>query len=351
MSVRKLLAGALVFGLTATVSPPPVSAEIGTAGRVDHATWYVVNRQRDNGSFPSSFGTEHASTADAILSLVASGQGGGRVRDGIEWLRANVGSATTLGQKAKIVMAAVAAGHDPRDFGGQDLVAAIEATLGGDSVYDSSAFSQVFDQALALLALEAAGASIPRGPVEWLADAQCPDGGWQFDQPRLPGENRRCRNPNDMNDFTETDTNTTGLVLQALAAVPRSVALDSSPFGWLADRRDRVKGGWGFDRTFRLTDSLSTSIVLQAYVAHGRKPPRSARLALRALQRYCTGQNNNGGFSRGWEKTDNGYRRTPGTDLGNTVGAILGLLQKPLPIRPKAYLDPMPRALPCDAAS
>jgi hypothetical protein len=69
---------------------------------------------------------------------------------------------------------------------------------------------------------------------------------------------------------------------------------------------------------------------------------------LRALQRYCTGNKQNGGFSRGWVPAKRGYHRARGTDLGNTVGAILGLLERPLPVAAQPYLEPMPEALPCD---
>jgi hypothetical protein len=351
MTVRKLLFRGTSLVVALVVGTATTSFGITNGGRVDHATTYVVNRQRADGSFPSSFGTAHASTADAVVSMVASGQGGAEVDAAIEWLEDNVGGADTVGKKAKIVLAAVAAGRDPRNFGGQNLVADLEGTLGGDDVYDSSPFSQVFDQALVLLALKGAGAPISRGPVKWLADAQCPVGGWQFDQPRQPGENGRCRDVDDDTDFTEADTNTTGIVLQALAAVPRSVSLKGRPFRWLGERRDRVKGGWGFDRTFSLTDSLSTSIVLQAFAAHHKKQSREARKALRELQRYCTGNKQNGGFSRGWERHEGAIRRVPGTDYGNTVGAILGLLQRPLPIAPRPHLEPMPEALPCDPVS
>jgi hypothetical protein len=351
MSARTLLRRSLplvvALGLTAP-SMSAVAGEIGTPGRVDHATTYLARHQNPDGSFPSTFGSAHASTADAVLSLVASGQGAEDVEEAMDWLEANVAGADNLGKKAKVVMAAVAAGRDPRDFGGQNLVTQIQATLQGDGRYESFASSQVFDQSLVLLALAAADATIPRAAVRWLADAQCPDGGWQFDQPRQAGENRRCRDVDDPSDFVETDTNTTGMALQALAAVPRSVPLENDPFQWIEARRDPVKGGWGFDRTFFLTDSLSTSIVLQALAAYDRRS-QQARKALRALQRYCIkNDDNNGGFSRGWEETNTGYRRDGGTDLGNTVGAILGLLQKPLPIAPKPFLRPQPEALPCD---
>ena len=352
MFARKVLLGALPLALVASLTTVSPSIAISTGGRVDWATTYVAAQQAEEGSFSSSFGSKEAATADAVLSLVASGQGSAQVEDAMDWLEENVATIDNVGKKAKIVMAAVAAGREPRDFGpaGADLVKELELLEGDDGVYESSPFSQVYDQALVLLALDAADAAIPRRAARWLADAQCPDGGWQFDLPKQPGENARCYDAENVNEYTESDTNTTGLVLQALAAVRRSVPLDADPFQWLGKRRDPVKHGWGYDRNSQLTDSASTAIVIQAYAAHRRALPKSAVGALNGLQRYCNA--GDGGFSRGWIRTEAGkYRREAGVDQGNSVAAILGLLRKPLPIEPKPYLKKLPTSLPCDPVS
>ena len=332
----------------ALLVPATAQAEIGTEGRVDHATTFVVHHQDPDGHFPSSFGTAHAATADAVLSLVASGQGGEEVEAAMDWLEANIDSADSLGKKAKIVMAAVAAGRDPRAFGGMNLVQEIRDTdVGDDGVFDSSPFSQVLDQAYALLALDAAEAPVERRSVLWLAEAQCEVGGWQYDSPPKPSENRHCGDPEAEFD-DEADTNTTSIVLQAIAATRRSIPLDADPFLWLRQRRDDVKGGWGFNRDFPITETTSTSLVIQAYAAFGKKTENAGK-ALRLLQRYCSSNDPDGGFSHGWMQTEGGgYKRQPGMDLGDTVNAVLGLLREPLPIEPKPYLEPMPVALPCD---
>lgn len=353
MLVRKFLGWSLPLALVVSLLSPAVAAQI--AGPVDHALNYVAERQNEDGSFPSSFGSVHAATADAVLSFVAAGRGSKQVEAAMDWLEANLEGVDTLGKKAKVVMAAVAAGRDPRKMGPEErnLVQEIRATETAEGTFTSSPYSQVYDQALALLALEAADAAVHRDEVKWLADAQCPDGGWQFDQPWTQGEDSKCfdeeRGGGDpaLADYTASDTNTTGLVLQALAAVPRSVPLENDPFRWLANRRDPKKGGWGFDRSFRLTDSASTAIVLQAYAAYGRSGPKEARRALRALQRGCPGS---GGFSQGWFEEDGEIKKRPGTDLGNTVAAILGLVREPLPVEPKPYLEKLQTPL-CSVSS
>lgn len=337
------------MALAVVIAAPTAASAINNKGRLAWVSSYIAKHQEDDGRFPSTFGTAHAATADAVISFVASGQGGDQVEDAVDWLETNISGIDNAGKRAKAVLAVVAAGRDPRDFGGRDLVGEIEATLQEEGTYLSDPWSQVYDQALSLLALDAADATIPRRSLKWLGAAQCPSGGWQFDQPRQAGENWQCRNVDDPNDFSEADTNTTGLVLQAFAAVPRSVGLDKDPFEWLRKRRDRVKGGWGFDRTFSLTDSASTSIVIQAYAAHGRTAPKAARKALRALQRYCT-VDGAGGFSRGWvEKRSGKIRKVPGEDLGNSVAAVLGLLAEPLPVKPVPFLKPLSVPPPCNS--
>ena len=346
MFARKLgISLGLIVGLLA---PSAVNAEIGTGGRVDWATHFIADHQDADGHFPSSFGTAHAATADAVLAFVASGQGGDEVEAAMDWLEENVATADTLGKKAKIVMAAVASGRDPRDFGGENLVQDIrDADTNDDGVFDSSPFSQVLDQAYALLALAAADAPVERRSVRWLADAQCPVGGWQYDQPRRPEENRHCGDPEAEFD-DEADTNTTSLVVQALAATRRSVPLGADPFVWFRQRQHEAKGGWGFSRDFPITETTSTSVVIQAFAAYDKRLPSGAMRALRSLQRYCTNKDPDGGFSHGYIKTENGFRRQAGMDLGDTVNAVLGLLKQPLPVEPQPYLEGLPASLPCD---
>ena len=349
--MKVLKVGVALTLLAGLLAPSAGRAEIGTEGRVDWAVTFIAAHQDPDGHFPSSFGTAHAATADAVLSLVAAGEGGEEVEAAVDWLENNVGTADTLGKQAKVAMAAVAAGRDPRNFGGVNLVQEIrDADVGDDGVFDSSPFSQVLDQAYAVLALSAADAAVERRSVLWLADAQCPVGGWQYDQPRRESENRHCGDPEAQFD-DEADTNTTSLVLQALAAAPRSVPLDANPFVWLQKRIDPKKGGWGFSRDYPLTETSSTALVIQAFAAYDKSLPRGAMNALRALQRYCTSADPSGGFSHGWMQTEDGFKRQPGMDLGDTVTAVLGLLREPLPVEPQPHLDPLPPALACDPVS
>ncbi len=155
------------------------------------------------------------------------------------------GNVDTIGLQAKVALAASAAGRDPRDFGGTNLIDPIRAAIGDDGHIGDTA---VFDQALAVLALETAGA--PRvSTTTWLLGAQCPDGGWAYDAPYdAATDDEHCFDGTDT-DFFSSDTNTTAYVMQALEYGNRDdYAVD--PFTYFADVRDPDRGGWGYTGGF-----------------------------------------------------------------------------------------------------
>jgi hypothetical protein len=301
----------------------PASAVITDPQRAHRAMAYVGAQQQANGSFPgfSAIG----STADAVLDMAATGYGAEAAA--IAFLRRQVhaGHVTTIGLTAKVVMAAVAAGRDPSTFAGTNLLGhIIDAERPSGRYGDAS----VFDQALAMLAIKAAGQTPDAAAVTWLANAQCPDGGWQFDRPHRASENRHCHDVNDAGDFFRSDTNTTAYAVMALEGLGASLASD--PFPFFAALRDATYGGWGYTWGFRRTDANSTALVIQAFAAHGRPLPKRAMSGLRKLRYRCG--------AVAYSFTDAG-RRT-GKDVGASIGAVLGYLREPLPVTPIALGPP-----------
>jgi hypothetical protein len=286
--------------------------------RARSAMAYVGAHQLANGSFPgfSSIG----STADAVLDMASTGYD--RITAAVAYLRRQVrrGHVTGVGLTAKVVMAAEAAGADPTNFGGVDLVAAIS---GAEKPGGRFAGASVFDQALAILALISAGDTPAGAETNWLVRAQCPDGGWQFDRPYRSVENRHCRDRSDPNDFTASDTNTTAYAVMALHGLATPTV---DPFGFFAAIRDATYHGWGYTWGFRRTDANSTSLLIQAYKAEGFRVPLGGRRALRHLQYRC------GAVAYSFTGTG---RRT-GKDVGASIGAVLGFLREPFPVTPVA---------------
>jgi prenyltransferase beta subunit len=112
-----------------------------------------------------------------------------------------------------------------------------------------------FDHCLAVIALQNAAVELPAGTVEALVAAQNEDGGWGF----MAGE--------------ASDTNTTGLCLQALALTD---AADSVTAG--LDYLKAIQnedGGWPYQSPSDFgtdSDVNSTALVIQALLANWQNP-------------------------------------------------------------------------------
>ena len=147
---------------------------------------YLASQQEADGSIPAFSAV--GSTADAVISMVAARRGADTIVDAMRYLRMQVakGAVTNVGQRAQVSLAVVAAGGTPREFGGRNLIAQLRATEQPNGRYGRS--TDVYEHALAMLALAAADAGPSTAATAWLARAQCGDGGWQNDDP--PGPTR-----------------------------------------------------------------------------------------------------------------------------------------------------------------
>jgi hypothetical protein len=316
---RRSLVAALLAGALALGSALPSQAALSAADRAERAAGYIASQQRPNGAIPAF--SPVGSTADAVVSLVAAGVGQPSIDRALDYLKRKVrnGKVEGVGLQAKVVLAVVAAGGDPRRFGGTNLVRAIRSTEQEDGRLGAT--TAVFDQALGLLALVAAGRTPSDASLAWLADAQCADGGWQYDEPAGPGDDEHCAS-GDPADWFTSDTNTTSMAVMALEAAG-GPAPGVDPVSFFDAIRDTDRGGWGYTWGFQATDANSTALVIQAYAALGAELPDGAMRALRSLQYLRCGA-----FAYSFEP--DGSRTGP--DLGATIGAVPGLLRAPFPI-------------------
>jgi hypothetical protein len=308
----------LLTTLLALVVPEAASA-LTMPERARNAASYIAARQDPaTGAVPgfSSIG----STADAILGWVAVGDGRTAIDAAMGYLRRQEkrDNVQGVGLLAKVTLAAKAAGANPW-LRRVNLVSRISNSADVDGRYGSGTAS-VFDQALAILALQAtAPAAVSTEAVAWLRQAQCRDGGWQYDEPPSPSEGPHCLDRADPADYFASDTNTTAYALMALSARHRVPRRD--PIRFFDTLRDARHGGWGYTWGYRTTDANSTALVIQAYRAMRTRIPAGALRALRALQYAC------GSVAYSWS----GPRTRTGPDIGATIGAVLGLLRLPLP--------------------
>lgn len=293
------------------------------------AVRYLTAQQETSGAFPgfSAIG----STADAVVSMVAARRAPRAIERALAYLEGTADEIQTVGQKAKVVLALYAAGREPV-VAGRNLLDEIEASQQESGQYgDGSDFTAVFTHALAMLATKTARTTVDAGAAAWLVQAQCADGGWQYDAPAAPGDDEHCWDGSET-DFSKTDTNTTSYAVQALSYAPDGITPEVNPFRFFRRIRDEAKRGWGYTWDFPMTDTNSTALVIQAYRSRGVDLPRGAKGALRRLQ-YRPCSRHGAAFAYSWVENPNGVLKKTGPDAGATIGGILGLLERPLPVR------------------
>jgi hypothetical protein len=261
-------AGALVWPMTAAAQKP--------TGPMQAAAAWLRTQQQPDGGFSNGFvpGSDPGATADAVLAIAALGESPAdwsiEGKSPMDFLEQSVGSGSIAGAGAyaKVALAAVSAGADPRSFGGVDLIAGIlddysgQVGLFGGGSYDS---------ALALQALAAAGEPAPEGTVAGLLATRLDDGTYSFNGDMTPGAG---------------DSNTTAMAVMALVAAGQAQEIAPSVEYFRLVQND--DGGWTYQKPSAFgeaTDANSTALVMQALVAAGEdlaawNDPTQALLAL-----------------------------------------------------------------------
>jgi hypothetical protein len=312
--------------------PHATSADRTSAARraADAAAGYLaIHLSRDRGWFAKPASAAFSKTVSADLALVADGTGKTAVAESVRYLQhhvdAVVGNGTPKGDDpgrlAYLIMLARATGHSatafgPKDVkGGDDLVKRLLATDGQSQpgVFGSASFYPgAYSQSLALLALAAARRTPPPKTVSWLERQQCPDGGW------LSYQGASCGTSGE-------DTNTTALAVQALHAL--GVHPAHNPRGYFRKLQDS-DGGFPF-QAGSPTDADSTGLVLQALAALRVKlsslPHHSPIPTLLRLQLGCSSPaGDRGGFR--YKKANHH------ANILATAQALPGLLAAPFPL-------------------
>ena len=228
---------------------------------VETALTYLAAQQQPDGGFTNGFseGSDLGTTCDVVLAIAAAGQDASAYRSSndrspLDYLASQVasGAVDAIGLKAKVVLALLATGQDPADFAGHDLLAELEAAYDEET---GSYGSNIFDQALVMLALFNAGRPVPEGAAQYLLANQCTDGAWALFGGTTPGTG---------------DTNTTALAIQALLVTGHRDEIGTA-FAYL-HRVQNVDGGFPYQNPSPYgtdTDANSTAYVLQALVAAG----------------------------------------------------------------------------------
>lgn len=369
--LTRLLSAATVAGLGIALLAGPAAASPATTDPATSArigARYLASLQNPDGSVPG-FNTASA-TADAALAWAAAGGPSGAFSQAVSYLEAHLVAATqsggtdTPGGLAKVILVAHAAGIDPNAFGGtaaaNHLVDRLLASKRGSADPDhdgglfgsqSPTYDGAFRQSLALLALDAAGATVPSDAVAWLTSQQCADTGWMSYRAHTDATTLEACHGFDPNAFTGEDSNSTALATEALDALG-ATPLQGDPLDFL-DAMQNADGGLG-QFPGDPTDANSTGLVLQAIVASGEDPAagrwsqtggKTPITAVLALQIGCTGA----AADQGAFAFQSGAGGTLTADGFATSQAVPGVAEQPLPIDATDLAASLP-ALDCGAA-
>jgi prenyltransferase/squalene oxidase-like repeat protein len=312
-----LRGGGITALLVLCLALPPLAPPHAEAARSDRAAFWLLAQQNPDGGFGADADRDSGAemTCWGMLGLAAAGinphdaaKGG---HSAVDFLRRQLDEVKSPGDHARTILALEASGANPREFGGQNLVARLLAKRRSNGSYEGWPNSTAF----AVIALRAAGAT---GSLEetlaWLRKVQNDDGGWG-DVPGSP-----------------STPDGTGAVLQALS--PGSKA---SKRGLSYLRTMQRKGG-GFPLTAGgPVNTQSTSWAVQGIVAAGGDPDDFRRGGASALDYIDAHQEPDGHYRYSGESDQ--------TPVWVTSYAIVATAQDPYPLdapprKPKPKTSP-----------
>lgn len=242
----------LVFMLVLMLATPALAQSVD----LDAAVNWLQNQKLDDGGFSDGFSDTSSvgPTTEVVFAATAAGIDVSTwdAPTPLDYLAGQAGSLDGTGTIAKTALAAIATGQNPRDFGGTNLIAALNERYNADT----GAFEGIVtSHAYAMLALKNAGEAVPAGAVDALHNLQADDGGWSFDAQ------------------SQSDTNTTSLAIQALIAAgePADSETIQNALSFLRDQQND-DGGFPYQNPSDFgteTDVNSTAWSIQALLAAG----------------------------------------------------------------------------------
>jgi hypothetical protein len=279
------LAAVLTFATLTSLAAPAgassVQPQIPQFAVARSAAAWLAGQQAPNGSIGGSLST----TVNAILALAAAHVDVPAAGAALSYVEANaesyivVDSADGPGQLAALILDAHAMGVDPTNFGGTNLVARLQATeqmsgsdvgLFGTEKQLGDYFVGTYVQGLVFTALKAVGQRANTTAISWLTNQQCPSGGWALPNQAL---GVCAENPS---SFQGADDQTTSLAVQGLAAQGAlTPAIAANALSFFTNGQD-PNGGWSVYPNSashpQQSDSQSTGLVIQALLAMGQSP-------------------------------------------------------------------------------
>jgi hypothetical protein len=291
----------------------------------DAVAWLKTQQNADGG-----FGDPESApgaTADVLLAAAANDEnaldwaqvGGETARD---YLAGQAASISNAGNIAKVILALVASGVDPRDLGGVDLVAELESMIGEEGkIGGEGAF--VNEHAYGMVALSSVQRPIPAASIDYLLKLQIEDGSWSWNGDTSEGSG---------------DNNTAAMAIVALiaAGVPADHAQIQKTIAFFHEQQNE-DGGFPYIKPSPYgtdSDANSTAVVIWALLAAGEDPAGTGWKAQgqdgrSALDRLRAFQNESGAFR--WQDPA-AAGEAPEDNFAATVQAAVAVEMKTLPL-------------------
>ncbi|HEY4830346.1 MAG TPA: prenyltransferase/squalene oxidase repeat-containing protein [Solirubrobacteraceae bacterium] len=236
---------------------PGVGSGVARAADVGSPAGYLVAAQNPDGGFGPAPGQASSAlyAGWAALGLAAAGENPQVLERGghsvIDYIASGLAANSDPGSVERTILVVGAAGLTPENFGGRNLVSALERDIGRNgSVSNQSNWT-----AFALLALRAAGAAPPPATLPWLVRQQDADGGFNY------GTRGGA-----------SDVDDTGAVLEALAGVGESGASRARARAVAYVRAQQDRDGGFPSQPGSGSNSQSTAFAVQGLIAAGVDP-------------------------------------------------------------------------------
>jgi hypothetical protein len=291
--MRKIISLVLAVGMFLIGSLPVAHADDRIGAAACRALFWLHTQQCSDGSFgfrgSNGSCTPSASvTADAVYALALVGEdpagaawtvGGKSALDALAKLAPSY-VYTDAGQAGKVARAVALAGGNPRDFGGLNLIATINAAYNPTTGRYHPDY--LYRHTLAVEAMLRSHETVPDAALNALMTAQLTDGGWFWS---FTG--------------TQSDVDTTGRVMQLLTGVAGVVAPDAyDRAASYLEHAQASDGGWNTGYISGPPNGNSTALAVGGLWAAGFDPqaPRFVKNGHGALDTLLTFQEPSGAF-------------------------------------------------------
>ncbi|MGQ9628545.1 MAG: prenyltransferase/squalene oxidase repeat-containing protein, partial [Anaerolineae bacterium] len=298
---------------------------------IENALFWLQGQQQNDGGFSTVAAGPYPGTAQAVVSLAAANRDpyiflSAENNSPMDYLAGQVDAQTDTITETRnaawTALAVVAAGGDPYNFGGVNLVGRLQG------YYDPASGQYGLDgdvvaQYLSMLALSVAvteaqpiTATVPQTATNLLKSWQDASGGWGWQYPCDPGA------------WCYPDVDNTAMALQALLAAGESPTSTAIVNGLNFLRNNQGDDG-GFQSSFGTSNANSTALGIQAIYAAGQDPEGSAweKNGNTPVEFLLSLQDSAGYFD--YDPTKPSWADTTLT----TIQAVPALAKKPFPLR------------------